>query len=401
MSVGREGLVDRVRAVGASLRSEIGGAPGRRADGIETTADHVGTTEGPMLRRRALRLALLLTVLLAVLGVAATASAAGVTGTIALDPATTQVDNGATFSLKVTSNTSVPISGLSASIKYDKSLLQIKSIARAAQWASAPLFLAADDKAIALANSKGYLQAVAADFFPPGSVPAGSQDFVTVTFQAVGCGTANLTVPYSKAHGDSDMLDGRDTTYGNSIPITTTGATVTVCQGGASGSQAASASGAPGSSGSPGPSDSVQPGASDSTQPGAGAGPAGGAPSAAPSAPAMSNAAAAGLTSTQSDWLTFALAALGVAAVGLAVLILILVVVAIVASVVGGTILIRVWRTGRLPWRSGPVAVAAPDGAVTPGAAASESARPTAEDLPTDATTVTPTPIPGFQPELG
>src|SRR5262245_53050456 len=111
-----------------------------------------------MQSRRAVRLALIVAVAAATLGLATGASAAGVTGTVRLDPATVAVDNGGSFSLKIISNAAVPISGVSATITFDKSILQVISITRAAAWASAPLFLAADAKAIATANQKGKLQ---------------------------------------------------------------------------------------------------------------------------------------------------------------------------------------------------------------------------------------------------
>ena len=296
-----------------------------------------------MLSRRAVRLALVLALLLATLGVAGGTSAAGVKGTIKLDPATAQAASGSTLTITVISNTSVPISGLSVSIKFDKTILQVQSITRASAWQAAPLFIAGDAKAIALANKNGYLQNVAASFFPPGSVPAGDQQYLAVVFNVIACGTATLTVPTGKV--DSTMLDGRAATYGAVIPVTTTGATVTACQGGG------------GASTSPGPSDSglasSLPGPSDTSGPGASE-----APSSAPSAassesPSASQGSGAsggagsggsGGNGDQSTWLTFALAALAVSAAGLALLILVLTITAITAAAIGAVVVIRVWR---------------------------------------------------------
>jgi hypothetical protein len=281
-------------------------------------------------------------VLIATLGLAGGTSAAGVTGTLALDPATAQVDNGGTVTINVVATTSVATSGVSASIKFDPAVLQITSITRAPAWASAPLFLAADAAAIATANKKGYLRNAAVSFFPPTSVPAGAQQFITVVFKAIACGTVTMTVPTGAA--DAQMLDGRKATYGAIVALTTTGATVTVCQGGA-GSQAPGASGGA----SPGPSDSGNPGASASADPNASAGttpaPSGSSqPNASASASAPPDASAGGTTSEQSGWLTFAIAALAIAAAGLAALILVLTIVAIVGAVVGGAFLFRNWR---------------------------------------------------------
>ena len=299
--------------------------------------------------RRGVRLALVLATVLAIMGIAGAASAATVTGTLRIDPATTTVAQGGTFSMKVISNTTVATSGVSVSITFDKSIVQVTTVTRSPAWAGAQLFLAADAAAIATANQKGVLKGVTAAFIsPPASVPAGDQEFVTIGFKAVGCGTVTMGTPIGTTNSDSTLLDGRAATYGASIKLTTAGATVTVC-GGAAGS------GAPGASSSAQPSDSALPGASDSFDPNSSASPAPAssdspAPGAsvAPSASAPAGAGGADNgssgTSEQSGWLTFAIAALAVAAAGLATLILIFVVVAIVATVFGARILIRNWR---------------------------------------------------------
>jgi hypothetical protein len=314
-----------------------------------------------MRSRRALRLALVLAASVLALASASLAAAAGVTGTLRLEPATVQVDNGGTFSLKVISNTTVPISGVSATLKFDKGVLQVTSITRGAAWASAPLFIAGDQKAIDTANQKGLLRNVAASFFPPGTVPAGDQEFITVGFKAIGCGTVSLTVPPGD-QVDSSMLDGRDATYGNAIKLTTTGANVTVCQGGGGG---ISGSLAPGDTGSPGPSDSfdaggggVIPGPSSSAAAGGG----GLIPSSSPGATQLPADNTGAITSQQASWLTFAMGALGVAAAGLAALILILVGVALVAAAAGGVFLVRYWRRSVASTRvAAPVAVTVHD----------------------------------------
>jgi hypothetical protein len=290
--------------------------------------------------RSVARLVLALAVTVAILGFAGGASAAG--NTLRLDPATTHVATGATFNIKVLENSTVATSGVSASITFDKAIVNVTSVTRGSAFASAPLFLAGDAAAIAAANRSGKLQNVAAAYFPPTSVAAGEQEFITVGFKAVACGTANLTVPTGRV--DATMLDGRSTTYGANLKLTTTGAAVTVCDGGASASAGAGAgaSAAPGSSDGALPSESLDPGASgsiapvpsDSSQPGAGVG---------PSVPPV-DSGSSGTTSEQSGWLNFATAALAVAAAGLATLIIVLTVIAIAAAVVGAIVVIRVWR---------------------------------------------------------
>jgi Flp pilus assembly protein TadB len=79
-----------------------------------------------------------------------------------------------------------------------------------------------------------------------------------------------------------------------------------------------------------------------------------------------------GTTGAQSDWLTFAMGALAIAAAGLASLILVLTVIAIVAAVAGGVFLVRLWRRTA---PKGEVAVPAVASPVVPalGAGATDS----------------------------
>ena len=352
-----------------------------------------------MQSRRGFRLALVLATLLASVAIAGGASAAGATGTLRLDPATATVAQGGTFSVKVIANTSVVTSGVAASITFNKAILKVTTITRSPAWANAPAYLAGDAAAIATANQKGVLKGVSVFFFPPTTVPAGDQEFITVGFQAIGCGTVAMTLPIGKTNSDSTLLDGRAATYGSAIKLTTSGATVNVCSGvaGASGSPGASSSGGPGDSSSPAASDSFDPNASTSPSPGAGdsSDPGASIPAPSASAPATDNASSS--SSEQSGWLTFAIAALAVAAAGLATLILVLVVVAIVAAVIGGNVLIRAWRrnpdAGRSP-DAGATAQPAPDAAPTaePGPGAQPTAAP---EVPADGGPVGPTTGPG------
>jgi hypothetical protein len=339
--------------------------------------------------RRMVRLAFFTGALVAAIALlAGGASAATATGTVRLDPPTQQVAQGGTFNVKIISNSSIPISGVSASIMFDKTIVQVTTITRSAAWAAAPLFLAADATAISTANQKGYLKNVAVSFFPPTNVPAGDQDFITVGFKAVGCGTVNMTLPISKNQTDATMLDGRANTYGAAMKVTTTGGSVTVCQGGgagASGSPGASDSAAPGDSGGALPSDSSGPGSSES--PGAnGGGPLASAPPSSPPGAGAGTTTGSGGGDQQSQWLTFAIAALAISAAGLAALILVITVVAIVAAVIGASFVIRSWRKW---FPAGPpteAAATAPEGAsagaavgAPAGAAAATGTTPAAE----------------------
>jgi hypothetical protein len=343
--------------------------------------------------RRAARSGLVFAVLVGILGFAGGTAAAG--NTIRLDPAITQVANGATFSIKVIQNAAVATSGTTVSIGYDKAVLQVTSVIRGSAFASAPLFLAGDGAAIANANKTGKLKGVAAAFFPPTSVPAGEQEFITVGFKAVGCGTVNMTVLITQKQTESAMLDGRTATYGNTIKLTATGATVTVCEGGAGASApagaSAGASALPGASDSVGPVESNDPNASASAAPAPGDSPQPGA-----SAPPMNDTAFLGTTSEQSGWLNFATAALAVAAAGLATLIIVLTIIAIGAAIVGTVVVIRVWRRGaEKDAKASLASVATVDAAATPGTATDGA--PAERDAPADLPTGTAIPLPSAQ----
>ena len=294
-----------------------------------------------MQSRRTARLSLFLALLVASLGIAVTANAAG--NTLRLDPATSSVSSGATFNVKVIQSATVPTSGTAVSITFNKAVLQIVGISRGAAFASAPLFIAADAPAIANANKKGKLQGVAAAYFPPGSVPAGDQEFITIQFKAIACGASPLAFAMSKQN--DGMLDGRAKTYGASLKIeSTTGATVDVCGAGAS--APAGASSDPNSSASIDPNASIDPIAS--VEPSAGASeqpsqPAGGVvtPSQAP------GAGSGDVTSEQQGWLTFGLAALAVAAAGLALFIVLMILITMAAAMIGGFLLLRSWSRAR------------------------------------------------------
>ena len=63
-------------------------------------------------------------------------------------------------------------------------------------------------------------------------MPAGAADFVSITFKAVACGKADIGLPVGPL--DAVLLDGRTDTYGEGLPVTTTGGSIDVACGGAS-----------------------------------------------------------------------------------------------------------------------------------------------------------------------
>jgi hypothetical protein len=171
-------------------------------------------------------------------------------------------------------------SGAQASITFDRTKVQVTSVAKGAAYSGAALFLGGDAGSIAKANAKGKLTTVAAAFLPPGTVALGDQDFLDIGFKATACGKVVLGLPVGAA--DASLLDGRDATYGKTLKPTTTGATVQICAPGTSpaptppGSSAAAPTPTPGgsvlaasSAPSSGPTDSTPPssGPADSPSP--------------------------------------------------------------------------------------------------------------------------------------
>lgn len=154
-------------------------------------------------------------------------AAAATAGTFRLDPSSTSVDQGATFTVHVIQNSSIATSGAQVTLLFDASKLQIQSVVRGQAYANSPIFVPSDMSGdIATANSSGKLYLVATAFLPPTAVAAGDQDFIDVTFKATGCGLASLSLPIGKTA--AQILDGTEANYGQTINVTTSGGTVTI-----------------------------------------------------------------------------------------------------------------------------------------------------------------------------
>jgi hypothetical protein len=131
-------------------------------------------------------------------------------------------------------------SGIQASVTFDKSLLQLVSVARpATDWGTADIFIgptgdltqaAKMAAAIAAANGTGKLASVAASFTPPTTLDTTNDvTFLLLRFQVVACPAAPATttqigLPVGPA--DTLVLDGAGEP---AAPITGLGATVTPC----------------------------------------------------------------------------------------------------------------------------------------------------------------------------
>ena len=173
-----------------------------------------------------------------------------------IDPPTQTVAQNGSFTVHVIQTADVPTSGAAATITFDPTVVQIQTVRYGPAYAEATVFSGASPIAITAANTTGSLVGVAAAFTPPGAVPPGEADFLDVTFGAIGCGTVSLGLPTGVA--DATLLDGREATYGNALPVSTIGGSVTTCV-----DASPSPSGEPG--GSAGPSAPPSPSATPRT----------------------------------------------------------------------------------------------------------------------------------------
>jgi hypothetical protein len=152
------------------------------------------------------------------------ATAAGNAFRIELPSAT--VGAHARFFVKIVQQTAVATSGAQATLAFDPSLLQVTTVRVRGPYAAAPVFLGANDAAIAAANTTGRLSTVAAAFLPPGSVPAGNAEFLEIGLRAVGCGRADLELPAGPA--DAMLLDGTGRDYGETLTVNSTSGEVMI-----------------------------------------------------------------------------------------------------------------------------------------------------------------------------
>ena len=168
--------------------------------------------------------------------------------TLSVTPVTVNGSTGGTFTIHVVGNSSVPVAGTSASVVFDSTKLHVTDLAKGADWtsngASWAGYPSTANKAtfIANANSAGKVPAIGAVFTDGSSTLAAStdHDLYTVTFQVTACGQSTISLPVGAA--DGGMLDGNVATYGASLTVTSSGATVTVPCASPSPSATASAS---------------------------------------------------------------------------------------------------------------------------------------------------------------
>jgi len=155
--------------------------------------------------------------------------AAAGSATLRIVPSSDTVAKGANFTVRVVQNASVPTSGTSATVTFDKTKVQVQSVERGQAHKASPVFLPSDlPGAIAAANRSGQLKSIATAFLPPDNVPTGDQDFLIITFSAIGCGQVSFGLPIGTQGVDAVLIDGTEAGWGNPVPVTTKGATVSI-----------------------------------------------------------------------------------------------------------------------------------------------------------------------------
>jgi hypothetical protein len=142
-------------------------------------------------------------------------SALAASGNIRVNPASQTVAAlNTNFNVTLTQNADVLTTGAQASFTFDKTRLQIQTIALGAAYGGGT---PTAGNTIANANTTGTLTAIAGFVTPPTTIPTGDQTFVTITLQAITCGKSNITL------SGLEMIDQN----GDNIPVTGTNGTAT------------------------------------------------------------------------------------------------------------------------------------------------------------------------------
>jgi hypothetical protein len=164
---------------------------------------------------------------LVVAALSVTSCSTAPTNTLRIDPSDQTFGKGSAFSVRVIQKAIVDSSGAQASVTFDRSKAQITSVTWGSAYASAPIHIPSDlAAAITKANTTGKLAQIAAALVTPNSVAPGDADFLTINFTATGCGSIPLDLPVGPL--DATLLDGRAATYGDTLPVATSGGTVTI-----------------------------------------------------------------------------------------------------------------------------------------------------------------------------
>ncbi len=147
--------------------------------------------------------------------------------TLRVDPPTSTVAVGSTFTVNIVQNASVPTSGAGADVVFAPAAIHLDSVQAGPPYASASMLAGVAPQtvqnAIDESNMTGVLKNLAVFFLPgTGSVSSGDQIGFTLTFRGVSDSSPSIDL------ANGEVLD----TTGTSLTVTTTGGAVTVGAGG-------------------------------------------------------------------------------------------------------------------------------------------------------------------------
>jgi hypothetical protein len=162
--------------------------------------------------------------------VPATALAAG-SGTLSVSPTSVSTSTGSTFFVDINSQATTALSGASTGVDFDKTKLQIISVAMGTGWNTAGVsWVLPTAPTIATANTTGHLPAIAA-YFTDGtsSLPANTNEVLArVTFFATATGSASPISLTTSGPDTAALIDGAAASYGTPVATTATGGAVTI-----------------------------------------------------------------------------------------------------------------------------------------------------------------------------
>lgn len=139
------------------------------------------------------------------------------------DPTDVTAKQGSQFTVRVVEETVVPTAALQASVTFDPTKLQVIDLSWGDQQRQATIHFpdilepVSRKAVIDAANRRGKLDQFATAFAPPAGIPTGDSDFLVIVFKAAACGGTTLGLPIGP--DDGTLLDGRQGTVGQAIPL--------------------------------------------------------------------------------------------------------------------------------------------------------------------------------------
>ena len=115
-------------------------------------------------------------------------------GTMYIEPGDQAVPPGSEFTVRIMQNAGVPSSGAQATLGFDPGFMQIVDVQPGEPYGGTDLIArGALGDVVAEANTTGVLSCIATFFLPgTGSVPAGDQEFLVLTFRAITPGVSPI-----------------------------------------------------------------------------------------------------------------------------------------------------------------------------------------------------------------